>query len=78
MDKGIRHIVSLITSTTMKKQYFTPSLQVHGAVEALTAFEGDTTQADVLVNSRGAIIGTGSGSIDACTQVGGTCLFNRD
>ena len=78
MDEGIRHIVSLITSTTMKKQYFTPALQVHGAVEALTAFEGDTTQADVLVNSRGDIIGNGAGSIDACTQVGGTCLFQGD
>ena len=62
----------------MDQDYTPPALRVHGSVEALTAFEGDTTQSDVLVNSRGDVIANGAGSIDACTQVGGTCLFNGD
>ena len=56
------------------KVYNTPALQVHGAVEALTAFEGDATQSDVLVNSRGEAILSGAGSIDACTERNGQCL----
>ena len=59
----------------MKQTYSAPALRVHGTVEALTAFEGDATQSDVLVNSRGDVLANGSGSIDACTQVNGTCLF---
>ena len=62
----------------MKQTYSAPALQIHGTVEALTAFEGDATQSDVLVNSRGDVLANGSGSIDACTQVGGTCLFQGD
>ena len=58
----------------MKKTYSAPALNVFGSVETLTAFEGDRTQRDVLVNSRGGIIATGLGSIDACTETSGECI----
>ena len=60
----------------MKKTYSAPALNVFGAVETLTAFEGDITQTDVIINSAGVQIGNiqGLGSIDACTEIGGRCL----
>ena len=63
-----------LNPTQFMKIYTTPSLNVFGSVETLTAFEGDRTQRDVLVNSRGATIATGLGSIDACTETSGNCL----
>lgn len=58
----------------MKKVYTTPALNVFGSVETLTAIEGISRAGDVLINSSGAVIQRGNGSIDACTQVGGDCI----
>lgn len=49
----------------MKKLYDTPRLLVHGAVEELTAIEGDPQQTDSVFQSDGTLVGTSEGSIDA-------------
>ena len=49
----------------MKKSYSTPELEVHGAVESLTAYFGGTTQADQVFNAAGDVVQVGIGSVDA-------------
>lgn len=60
----------------MKKNYTPPALNAFGSVETLTAFEGDITQVDVIIGSAGQVLSTGLGSIDACTEIGGVCVYD--
>lgn len=57
----------------MKKSYAAPALQAHGTVEQLTAIFGSPVQQDVL-RAGGTVVATGTGSINACAEVGGTCI----
>lgn len=50
----------------MKKLYTTPTIEVHGDVQRITAMFGSQQVQDVLVNPSGQVVQTGTGSIDAC------------
>ncbi len=57
----------------MKKTYEAPKLSNHGTVAQMTNFFG-TGNGDTLTGPDGTVVGNNNGSIDACAQVGGTCL----
>ena len=59
----------------MKKPYNAPRLVGHGTVEQLTAIFGGAAQQDVLRNGN-VVTQIGNASINACAEVGGTCLVD--
>ena len=64
----------------MKKDYAAPVLIEYGDVADLTAIFGSENTEDVLVNTSGQVVQTGTGSIDACPtrnpHAGGMCEIN--
>jgi len=65
----------------MKQTYLSPELAEHGSIAALTGLFGSQQIQDVLVNPAGAVVQSGTGSLDACpTQQrpspGQRCVIN--
>ncbi|MFN3596563.1 MAG: hypothetical protein ACK41D_04760 [Rubricoccaceae bacterium] len=62
------------------KNYTTPQIAELGDVQQLTGIFGSSAEPDVLVNPNGAVVQTGTGSIDACPtqnpEPGEPCVIN--
>ena len=57
----------------MRKHYFAPDFVEYGSLAKLTGIFVTPGPGDVVVNTSGNVIGSGTGSVDACAKDGGKC-----